>query len=85
MASADNDNMPSGADQTGGKCPICGKPTVKPCVRSARRECADVDLGRWMSGSNLISWGLSDADEDGEDTAAIEAGRRAESAQDPDV
>ncbi len=47
-------------------------PAVRPFC-SAR--CADVDLGRWMAGSYLIVGGQSDADEDGDDTAASEAGR----------
>jgi uncharacterized protein len=35
-------------------CPICGKPTV-PCFRPfCSRRCADVDLGRWLTGQYRI-------------------------------
>lgn len=82
MAAADNDNMPKPTavvagetEFTGAKCPICGKPAVKAARPFCSKRCADVDLGRWMSGSYLIAGGQSDADEDGDDTAALEAHR----------
>ena len=36
------------------KCPICDKETVKDYKPFCSRRCADVDLGRWMTGSYAI-------------------------------
>ena len=47
-------------------CPICGKPTApSPRLRpfcSAR--CAEVDLGRWFTGSYSIPAPTSETDDD---------------------
>ncbi len=32
------------------KCPICGKPAVQGVEPFCSRRCADVDLGRWLTG-----------------------------------
>jgi hypothetical protein len=35
-------------------CPICGKPTEPRYRPFCSRRCADVDLGRWLTGSYAI-------------------------------
>jgi len=56
----------------GGKCPICGKPTVHAVRPFCSARCADVDLARWVSGAYVIAGGQSDADEDGDEGFAKE-------------
>lgn len=47
------------------KCPICSKPTVLAYRPFCSKRCADVDLGRWLSGTYAIP--VTEAsDEDGE-------------------
>jgi endogenous inhibitor of DNA gyrase (YacG/DUF329 family) len=41
-------------------CPICKKPTVKAHRPFCSPRCADVDLGRWLTGRYVV------AGEDGE-------------------
>ncbi|MFA5950240.1 MAG: DNA gyrase inhibitor YacG [Hyphomicrobium sp.] len=53
-----------------GKCPICGKGTVHAVRPFCSARCAEIDLGRWVSGSYVIAGGLTDSDEDGDDAAA---------------
>jgi endogenous inhibitor of DNA gyrase (YacG/DUF329 family) len=66
-------------DSTGEKassgCPICGKPTVHAVRPFCSSRCADIDLGRWVSGAYVITGGQDDADEDGDEGFAQEAGR----------
>ncbi len=47
-----------------GRCPICGRETVHAYRPFCSRRCADIDLGRWLSGSYAIP-GRS-AEEEGE-------------------
>ena len=47
-------------------CPICGKETDSKYRPFCSRHCADVDLGRWLSGSYAIPV-RADDDEDGDD------------------
>jgi endogenous inhibitor of DNA gyrase (YacG/DUF329 family) len=35
-------------------CPICRKPAVQAYRPFCSRRCADVDLGRWLTGSYAI-------------------------------
>jgi uncharacterized protein len=35
-------------------CPICNKPTEKAYRPFCSRRCADVDLGRWLTGGYAI-------------------------------
>lgn len=35
-------------------CPICGKPTVPDYRPFCSRRCADIDLGRWITGGYAI-------------------------------
>ena len=48
-----------------GRCPICGKPSVHSVRPFCSARCADIDLGRWVSGAYVITSGGDDADEDG--------------------
>lgn len=60
---------------TGGRCPICGKLTAHAVRPFCSSRCADIDLARWVSGAYVIAGGQSDADEDGDEGFAKEAGR----------
>ena len=45
-------------------CPICGKESVQKYRPFCSRRCADVDLGRWMTGAYAVpSEDPDDADE----------------------
>ncbi len=46
-------------------CPICGRPRDPAFRPFCSRRCAQVDLGRWLTGGYAIP-GEADADEDGE-------------------
>ncbi|MEM0938129.1 MAG: DNA gyrase inhibitor YacG [Pseudomonadota bacterium] len=35
-------------------CPICSKPTVAAYRPFCSRRCADIDLGKWLTGSYAI-------------------------------
>jgi endogenous inhibitor of DNA gyrase (YacG/DUF329 family) len=50
-------------------CPICQKPADEKYRPFCSRRCADVDLGRWLTGSYVIP-----TDEPGEEDAAPEDG-----------
>ena len=49
-------------------CPVCGRPAVEAYRPFCSRRCADVDLGRWLTGAYRVP-----APEDGEDAADAEA------------
>ncbi len=36
------------------KCAICGKPTVRQYHPFCSKKCADIDLGRWLTGKYAI-------------------------------
>ncbi|MEM7497696.1 MAG: DNA gyrase inhibitor YacG [Pseudomonadota bacterium] len=38
----------------GGHCPICGRPTERALRPFCSKRCADVDLGRWLTGAYAI-------------------------------
>ena len=38
----------------GGRCPICGKPTVHQYRPFCSKHCADIDLGRWLDGRYAV-------------------------------
>ena len=40
--------------KAGPRCPICGQPTVSSFRPFCSRRCADVDLGRWLTGSYRV-------------------------------
>jgi uncharacterized protein len=35
-------------------CPICNKPSVKEYTPFCCKRCADVDLGKWLTGSYAV-------------------------------
>ena len=35
-------------------CPICSRPTVQRYRPFCSKRCADVDLGRWMTGAYAV-------------------------------
>jgi len=41
-------------DEPRGKCPICGRPSVRDYRPFCSRRCADVDLLRWLRGAYVI-------------------------------
>ena len=49
----------------GPKCPICGKPTARETRPFCSKRCADVDLGRWLTGRYVVPG------EDGEAEGAL--------------
>lgn len=56
-------------------CPICHKdadPKYKPFCS---RRCADVDLGRWLTGSYAIPVAEEEAADDRDDTAPDDSGK----------
>ena len=36
------------------RCPICGRPAIASLRPFCSRRCADVDLGRWLTGEYRI-------------------------------
>ncbi len=38
----------------GAKCPICGRATLRRWRPFCSKRCADVDLGRWLTGSYAV-------------------------------
>jgi endogenous inhibitor of DNA gyrase (YacG/DUF329 family) len=42
------------APKAGGRCPICGQPTVQATRPFCSKRCAEVDLHRWFSGRYAI-------------------------------
>ena len=47
-------------------CPICGKPGAPMYRPFCSKRCADVDLGRWMTGSYAVP---SEDSDDAEEAA----------------
>ncbi|MEL6767254.1 MAG: DNA gyrase inhibitor YacG [Pseudomonadota bacterium] len=39
---------------SGGRCPICGQPTLQSMRPFCSKRCADIDLGRWLTGAYAI-------------------------------
>lgn len=50
--------------KTAGRCPICRKPASAALRPFCSRRCADVDLGRWLTGRYAIPAEEDDAAED---------------------
>ena len=46
------------------KCPICGKAALSATRPFCSPHCADVDLGRWLTGQYRIPGPPSDRDEE---------------------
>ena len=55
---------PAGTKPT--KCPICGKVAVEAYRPFCSKRCADIDLGKWFSGSYAIG-GQAEDEGDGDD------------------
>lgn len=51
-------------------CPICKKNTVADYRPFCSRRCADIDLGRWMTGAYAIPTDEPDDEGEAADTAA---------------
>lgn len=58
-------DAPAGSSGRTPKCPVCRKPPVDAYRPFCSKRCADVDLGRWVTGSYVIPGGDSDSDDDG--------------------
>jgi uncharacterized protein len=52
------------AASTGQRCPVCGKPSVAATRPFCGTRCADVDLGRWLTGQYRIPGRPAEQDED---------------------
>lgn len=61
------DDKPAAKSGRTPKCPVCRKPPVEATRPFCSKRCADVDLGRWVTGSYVIAGGDSDSDEDGQE------------------
>ncbi len=51
------------------RCPICGKPRDPAYRPFCSKRCADIDLGRWLTGSYAIPVTEED-DEDGDEAVS---------------
>ncbi|MBX9761145.1 MAG: DNA gyrase inhibitor YacG [Beijerinckiaceae bacterium] len=71
MAASANDNdrneQPDPEAVTGKPCPVCRKPALVRYKPFCSRRCADVDLGRWLSGTYAVPATPNENDDDGED------------------
>ena len=62
-------------------CPICSKDTVQSYRPFCSKRCADIDLGKWMTGAYAVP---SQSREDDEELAAeMERSRRGAADVDP--
>jgi uncharacterized protein len=54
------------AERPGAKpgCPICGRPPAEQLRPFCSRRCAEVDLGRWLTGQYRIPAVRDDAEEE---------------------
>jgi uncharacterized protein len=50
--------------RTTARCPICGKPAAPATRPFCSSHCANVDLGRWLTGHYRIPGPPSDRDEE---------------------
>lgn len=44
-------------------CPICGKPADAATHPFCSRRCADIDLGRWLTGRYVVPGDVTDTDD----------------------
>jgi len=51
------------------RCPICGRTPRPEVLPFCSRRCADVDLGRWLTGQYVIAGPPAELDEDPPATA----------------
>ncbi len=52
-------------------CPICKREADPKYRPFCSRRCADVDLGKWLSGSYAIPVDAVDDDDDGDDLPSV--------------
>ena len=58
------------------KCPVCGKPSTSAYFPFDSKRCADIDLGKWLTGGYVIPAAeeppprSDEEDIDGEDRAS---------------
>jgi len=45
-------------------CPICGKPAVEALLPFCSRRCANVDLGRWLTGRYRVPAAANETEEE---------------------
>ena len=61
------------------KCPICETPTVQKYRPFCSKRCADIDLGKWMTGG----YALPSEEPEPEEPATAVAGGEEESGTEP--
>ncbi|MDG6094420.1 DNA gyrase inhibitor YacG [Acetobacter sp. AN02] len=47
-------------------CPVCGRETDPTCRPFCSKRCADIDLGRWFSGTYRIPGEKTEEEESGD-------------------
>jgi uncharacterized protein len=58
--------MSQNGSQEGGRCPICGRATERRWRPFCSKRCADIDLGRWLTGKYAVpAEEAPDPDEEG--------------------
>lgn len=45
-------------------CPVCARPAAPASRPFCSRRCADIDLGRWLSGHYVVPGPAAELDED---------------------
>ncbi|WP_323005031.1 DNA gyrase inhibitor YacG [Pseudorhodobacter sp.] len=55
-------------------CPICARASDAKYKPFCSRRCADIDLGKWLTGGYAIPAAVTDQDEDDEGAARLEDG-----------
>lgn len=54
----------SGSAGPRGRCPVCGRPADEAARPFCSVRCADVDLGRWLTGEYRIPTAITEEDLD---------------------
>jgi endogenous inhibitor of DNA gyrase (YacG/DUF329 family) len=49
---------------SGARCPICGRPATPRSRPFCSPRCADIDLGRWLTGQYVVPGPPAELDED---------------------
>jgi uncharacterized protein len=66
----------SASGATGGRCPICRSATEHAYRPFCSSRCADIDLGKWLTGGYVMpSEESSDSEDDGTDAQASKTAR----------
>ncbi len=50
--------------RSGARCPICNRPAVPASRPFCSRRCAEVDLGRWLTGQYVVAGPPAELDDD---------------------